>query len=484
MRNAAAALVALVALALVAWALAQFSAATRGIEVVHTTWGSMPVTVFGPPARQDEKLPTVVIAHGFAGSQQLMQPFAVTLARNGYRAVSFDFPGHGQNPVPLPGSLREHDALLAALLGALDSAVSGARALGGSDGRVALLGHSMASDLVVREAQAHPDIVATVGVSLVYGGADMAAPRNLLALYGAAEPAMVQSFGRTLVAGLPGADGSPVTPAEVRDAVTYGRFEDGSARRLALAPGAEHISVLYNATSLRESLRWLDAAFGRPATASGAPTFIDALGPAIGALLLGIVALTWPLSVALRRVLSPDAWRDALNAYAPWQPRPIGRGAWLAVTLAPALATPLLLRVSPTSFLPILLGDYLLLHFALYGVLTLAGIGWLAQRQVLVLPAPRLPSLPMLLASLAIVLWTTLAIGVPVDRYMFNLAPAAGRSVLIAAMLVGTLAWFSADEWLTRGPGTPRLAYAASKLAFVVSLALAVSLASPQLVRE
>ena len=43
-------------------------------------------------------------------------------------------------------------------------------------------------------------------------------------------------------------------------------------------------------------------------------------------------------------------------------------------------------------------------------------------------------------------------------------------------MLAGTLPWFLADEWLTRGPGAARGAYAASKLAFVVSLAIAVSL--------
>ncbi|WP_300971742.1 alpha/beta fold hydrolase [Thiocapsa sp.] len=44
--------------------------------------------------------PVVVIAHGFAGSRQMMQAYAVTLARNGYLAVTFDFPGHGRNSTP------------------------------------------------------------------------------------------------------------------------------------------------------------------------------------------------------------------------------------------------------------------------------------------------------------------------------------------------------------------------------------------------
>ena len=86
----------------------------------------------------------------------------------------------------------------------------------------------------------------------------MVAPRNLLSVYGSIEPAMVQSFGRRLVAG-PDAtdeDAQGVVPGR-----TYGRIEDGSARRFVLASGAEHIGVLYHATSQRESLEWLRQAF-------------------------------------------------------------------------------------------------------------------------------------------------------------------------------------------------------------------------------
>ena len=43
-------------------------------------------------------------------------------------------------------------------------------------------------------------------------------------------------------------------------------------------------------------------------------------------------------------------------------------------------------------------------------------------------------------------------------------------------MLAGTLAYFLADEWLTRGPAAARGAYPASKSAFLASLAIAVAL--------
>jgi hypothetical protein len=47
---------------------------------------------------------------------------------------------------------------------------------------------------------------------------------------------------------------------------------------------------------------------------------------------------------------------------------------------------------------------------------------------------------------------------------------------ILLAMLAGTLPFFLADEWLTRGAGAARWANPASKLAFLLSLALAVGL--------
>jgi hypothetical protein len=496
------ALYALLALLMAGSGLRTLESASAGLEVARSSVDEIPVTVFRPAAPSAATpaatlaaptgLPVVVIAHGFAGSQQLMQAFATTLARNGIIAITFDFPGHGRHPRPLPGSLQEHDALLGSLLGALDRVVAYARVLPGADGRIALLGHSMASDLVVRQAEADPAIVATVGVSLVYGGASMIAPRNLLSIYGSIEPDGVQSFGRRLVAGADAVVGEAATDeaaAAVVPGRTYGRFDDGSARRFVLAAGAEHIGVLYHATSQRESLDWLVQAFaaGTPSAPDGS-AFIDARGTAIAGLLAGLVMLAWPLSLLLRRLSGarehdwprPGSARHrpsigTRSMFRDSADRLAGRD-WLWVSVGPALATPLLLRLVPSHFLPILLGDYLLLHFALYGVLTAAGAAWLVRRGRLELPPPGQPSFAALAATLAVVAWSTLAIGIPVDRYVFNLWPAEGRGVLIVALLAGTLAWAMADEWLSRHPQAPRFAYPMTKALFIASLVLAVLL--------
>ncbi len=94
---------AVAALILVAIGLFELHGAREGLSITQTFVGETPVTIFRP--RTDASAPVVVIAHGFAGSQQLMQPFAETLARNGYVAVTFDFLGHGRNPVPMRGDI-------------------------------------------------------------------------------------------------------------------------------------------------------------------------------------------------------------------------------------------------------------------------------------------------------------------------------------------------------------------------------------------
>jgi alpha-beta hydrolase superfamily lysophospholipase len=53
--------------------------------------------------------PLVVIAHGFAGSRQLMAAWQLTLAQAGYVTASFDFEGHGRNPVPMSGDVTSLD---------------------------------------------------------------------------------------------------------------------------------------------------------------------------------------------------------------------------------------------------------------------------------------------------------------------------------------------------------------------------------------
>lgn len=386
-----------------------------------------------------------MIAHGFAGSQQLMLPFALTLAQNGYVAITFDLPGHGRNREPLLGGIANDEKRDADLLGAVDQVTAFARTLPQSDGRLALLGHSMASDIVVRDAAAHPDISATVAVSLFSPGANAVAARNLLVIVGALEPPMIRDEGAR-VAGLP--TGAPLQPR-----MTTGSFADGTARRFSMSGGVEHIAVLYSRQSMEEALDWLNATFGR--TGSG---WVDTRGPWLGLLFLGIIALSWPLARALPRLSE----------------QPLGAGlGWprlLAIAVVPAILTPLLLWKLPTDFLPSLLGDYITAHFAIYGLLTGAGL-WLSGCR------PKLPvDQPFWITAGALAAWFILSLGYAIDRYVTAFRPTPERFLLLLAMLVGTALYFAADEWLIRGVGARRGAAVATKLCLLASLMLAIAL--------
>ena len=437
-------LVALAALVCIAIAVWHLQAATEGLSIQAAQAGSIPLTVFRPAA--PGRAPVVVIAHGFAGSRQLMQPFALTLARAGYIAVTFDFPGHGRNPVRLNGGISDDKAAAAALLGAVDQVVAYARARPDGDGHLALLGHSMASDTVVQDARTHPDIDATVAVSAFVRGADPDRPRNLLVIVGALEPAFLHREGERLV-GM--ASGGAVVPG-----VTYGDKQAGTARRLVFAAGAEHVGVLYSAASLTAARDWLDAMLDRTSTGAA-----QSRGPWMALLFTALVVLGWPLAALLPVLAEPPA-----GAGLGW------RRLWLVAGL-PALLTPLLLRPLPPDLLPLLLGDYLALHLGVYGLLMLALLAWLR-----VPLAGLVPSRAVLAAACGIAAWGVLGIGLPVDAYFTSFIPTGERLLMLPLVLAGTLPWFIADEWATRGPAAPRGAYVVTKLCLLLSLALAIAL--------
>ncbi len=441
--------IALCALLAASAAFRRLNAADAGLVITKYHIGETPVTVFrlrdAPPG------PVVAIAHGFAGSRPLMRGFATTLARNGYVAATFDFPGHGRNPNPLTGDLTIPDGATQRLVDELAEVAARLRVAPHGDGRLAVLGHSMAGDVIVRFARAHPEVAATVAVSMFSPAVTADEPRNLLMIAGDWEPGLKAEALRALrlTAGEDAAAGR-----------TYGAFGDGSARRVAFAPHAEHIGVLYSPAAMAEALGWLNATFGH----SGAG-HIDARGPWVLLLIGAMTALAAPLSRLLPRVAAAGQGSGLRDA------------RLILAVLGPMLATPLILSQVHVRFLPVVVGDYLAMHFALYGFLTASGL-WLAGART---PRRDLRWAALALAALAIGAYAFAGIGLPIDAYVSSFMPIPARLPLMAALLAGTIPYFLADEWLTRGPDAPRWAYGASKLCFLLSLGVGVALDPPRL---
>ena len=441
------ALLAITALAAIALALFELTAATHGLSVTTPDIAGTPATIYRP---QDGKpAPTIVIAHGFAGSRELMQPFAITLARNGYVAITFDFLGHGKNPHPLRGSITDASGATKALVDQLDTIVAYARTAPGGDGRVALLGHSMASDIVVREAMAHPDIAATVAVSMFAPGLTATSPRDLLVIVGALEPQVLKDKGLEAVA--------MAARGSVAPRTTYGSLADGTGRRVSFSAGVEHIGVLYSRDSMREALDWLNAVFDH--RGSG---YLEVRGRWLGLLFLGLMMLARPLLGLL-----PPVTQASRGAGLRWR-------RLVPVAVAPAILTPLILWKAPTHVLPLLLGDYLAAHFLVYGLLTAVGL-WLVRDRTSS-SSGHFSISRFALGFVVLAVYSIVVFGLPIDWFVASFWPIKARVPLIGAMLVGTLPYFLADEWLTRGTTSPRGAYAFTKCCFLASLALAVAL--------
>ena len=441
---------AVIAVLAITIALYNLHAASLGVVVSSASVGDTPVSVY---RRASGGLgPVVVIAHGFAGSRQLMQSFALCFARNGYVAVTFDFPGHGRNPDPLTGNITDANGASQVLLASLRRVAAYARGLG--DGRLAVLGHSMASDIVIRYAETTPRVAATIAVSMFSPAVTRTAPANLLVIVGNWEGRLKLEALRAI--------GLASAPSAARAGVTYGNPAQGSGRRAAFSAATEHVSVLFSRQSMKEALDWLDESFG---TRRSQPPVIDSRGPWILLLLGAVVLLARPLATLLPRVVAPPA-----GAGRTW------RQLWIPL-LVPMAATPLLLRVLPTHFLPVLVGDYLSVHFALYGILTLLCLVATqpprSDARPLTQPASKLA---LAGASFAVIAFGFVALVWPINTYVTSFVPGRQRLILIMFMLAGTLMFFLTDEWLTRGRGAARGAYATSKCLFVVSLAIAVAL--------
>lgn len=189
-----------------------------------------------------EGVPGVVVAHGFAGSRQLMLGYAHVLAHAGYGVMLLDFDGHGGNGRPLElGS----DPLQANL----DAAYAELVVQPEVDGNhIALLGHSMGSGAVmsagIRQAERYQ---ATVAVSPTDAQVTADRPRNLLLQAGTLEPPFLANAQRLLA----------------RAGGANENIDQGLARRLVTIPNVEHITILFSSVSHQAALSWLDEVFGR-----------------------------------------------------------------------------------------------------------------------------------------------------------------------------------------------------------------------------
>ena len=328
---------------LAAW---QINAAGRGLAITRLQRDGVPMTLITPVAGAAER-PLVLVGHGFAGSDVLMRGFALTLAHAGYSVISWDFDGHGANSRPASADGLLRDAELARAM---------ATELNAWDGqRLAILGHSMGSGVALSFGQKYPETQATIAVSPVGTAVTPELPRNLLLMAGALEPAFLGN-ARERLAEAGGEGGDPA---------------QGTARRLQVIPGVEHVSILFAPLAYTTARAWLDGVFGAQ---PGAQAYRDlrmvwyAVGVA-GMLLAAMCLAPRPPQRVRADGRSPASTLRLLGALA---------GGAAGATLLLWLAG--LAGLNLQGLFGILVGGYLLAWFGAAGVLALllSGVrpGW------------------------------------------------------------------------------------------------------------
>jgi pimeloyl-ACP methyl ester carboxylesterase len=321
-----------------AWQIAD---AQNGLEVINLHTTNPPVTIITPAGIQPASRPTVLIAHGFAGSAVLMRGFALTLAHAGFTTVAWDFEGHGVNPNPFSLSSGSSDLLRDA-----ESALAEAANIGLVDTyHVAILGHSMGSGVALLYGVTHPDTYATIAISPVTQPVTHVLPHNLLLMAGGLEPQFV-SNAEQLLAMAGGAHGTLV---------------DGTARQLAVIPNVEHISILFSPTAHSTARHWLDGTFGLQPDGTN---YVDHRILWFG---LGIIGFIF-LSTA------------SLNAFSSSQSQlPANSPLWLRLValIAGGMGATLILwllglaGINISQLFGLLVGGYIIIWFGIAGVITL-----------------------------------------------------------------------------------------------------------------
>lgn len=406
---------------------------TDGLGISRARIAGAPVTLYQP----DQPGPLAVVAHGFAGSRQMMDQIAVTLARSGFTVAAFDFPGHGRNAQPMSADVTRIEGTTEQLVQATLAVTDGA--IGFSTGQVVYVGHSMATDIVIRAAAQRDDVAAVAAVSMYSEAITKTFPQRLLIISGARE-AHLRAAGLEALALVDGAadEGETVVSGDVQ-------------RRAVVAPNVGHLGVLFSATTLAELRDWLADATGLEPMGR-----LDRTGWIAGLLLASLVLLALPLSALIPRAAKPQA----APAFSGWQrallilwPAPLVLGASYAIA---ALGTPAGLFGVGVAL-------------ALWGAVQL-GLLWRLGT-----PAPRLDAV----GTTLLLAWGLGVFALALDRYGAAFLPVGPRLWVMLALLPATLIWARADAAALAGAGwATRLG---ARFALLATLGAAMALAPASL---
>lgn len=389
-------LITALALTLAVWSLYSLESVRSSVIIERVVLGETPATFYRVAQPTGE---LVIVAHGFGGSRQMMEAISLSLARAGHTAVAFDFIGHGRHPAPLSPKIETLTGTTQDLVDQTLSVVTEVqRRTGLTD--VSFVGHSMATDVIIRAGKRLDVVEAVVAISMYSDAVTPTHPERLLVVSGAFENRL-RYVALEAVAQIGTAnEGKTVQSGDV-------------LRRAVSAPWVGHVGVLWSPFTMSEISAWLGERVQTVTTGK----WIAALLISILIVFRSLVRLL-PVTVAPRRAS-------------------IGR-AKLATCLAAIGAGGVAMTGLPLN------------GHAGFGALGLAfGVWGVLVLLILRIP-PKLTALDVL-AGLLLVAWGVGVFATALDRYGAAFLPTGPRLSLMLLLLPATLVFGLADRSLVQG---------------------------------
>ena len=205
-----------------------------------------PVTI---TSKTDPSGKLVILTHGFAGSTEFMRALAVALARDGHIVIRFDFLGHGKHKIPFSGDVKSKNGPTRQFVNQLNQVINGYKERYNSS-KVVLIGHSMASDIIIRATQGRDDIESVIAISSYTDEIPKNDFPNLLVINGEWEKGLtnktLELFNKI------GIDNPKIDKL-------YGEILGNNARKTIVIPGADHVGILYAKKTQLEILNWISS---------------------------------------------------------------------------------------------------------------------------------------------------------------------------------------------------------------------------------
>ncbi len=328
--------------------------------------------------------PGALFIHGYQSTRETGDAIAIELSRRGFAVLSIDTLGRGNSSLPAESPADPR----------FDETFGGRAALEHlrgydfvRDDAVGLVGHSLGAEIAYKMSLEERGIKATVIIGYAYTeDITPRAPNNLAMIFGRFDEfrsrmTQTSSFVREWMSTARAK--AAFSEDDPRFGVTYGRFDDGTARRV-VAPATIHIVEPHDEQVVAEVLSWMHSAF--PQSLGGWIPAHDQIWPVkewmtLSALVFGIAALM-PLLALLGRLRLFGQTTTALVRLPPrgraWAEPVIANGLlmWLYLPCAILLFVVHAYIVPIDGVFPMMVVNGLALWFVV-----ISAAGWFLQRR-------------------------------------------------------------------------------------------------------